>query len=147
VNIPVMETGDSTKPLLKNKSNSAFKMINKRCLKNNGSPKYGLIEQNNSFESRVQLSAFTEDLDYKEHLEQIAAVKSSKIDALIPHKPFQEPKKVNKNEGKIIGFYTQRERRNKIKKWHSRLLVHKKANPINKIYKGRSNAARSRVRL
>jgi hypothetical protein len=143
-----METGDSVEPLLKNRSNSAFKMVSKRCSKNTGSPKYGLIDQNNSFESRVQLSAFTEDLDYKEHLEQISAVKESKIDALIPQKPLLESKiKVNKNEGKIIGFYTQRERSNKINKWRSRLLVHKKANPINKIYKGRSNAARSKVRL
>ncbi|CAI2359751.1 unnamed protein product [Moneuplotes crassus] len=50
-------------------------------------------------------------------------------------------------EGRLVGFYTQRERKNKIKHLRKRLLKHRQACPINKQYKGRSNAARSKVRL
>lgn len=51
------------------------------------------------------------------------------------------------HEGKLVGFYTQRERRNKINHMRSKLMRHKLECPVNKIYKGRSKAARSKVRL
>lgn len=53
----------------------------------------------------------------------------------------------NQKEGKLIGFYTQRERMNKIQHLRKRLMKHKRSCPINKQYKGRSNAARSKVRV
>lgn len=51
------------------------------------------------------------------------------------------------HEGKLIGFYTQRERRNKINHLRQKLMKHKMECPINKLYKGRSKAARSKVRF
>lgn len=50
-------------------------------------------------------------------------------------------------EGRLVGFYTQRERRNKISHLRKRLLKHKQSCPVNKQYKGRSQAARSKVRV
>ena len=51
------------------------------------------------------------------------------------------------HEGKLVGFYTQRERRNKINHLRQKLMKHKMECPINKLYKGRSKAARSKVRF
>ena len=51
------------------------------------------------------------------------------------------------NEGRLVGFYTQKERRNKINHLRRKLQKHKMWCPVNKQYKGRSQAARSKVRL
>lgn len=50
-------------------------------------------------------------------------------------------------EGKLVGFYTQKERRNKINHLRRKLMKHKQECPINKQYKGRSKAARSKARF
>jgi hypothetical protein len=51
------------------------------------------------------------------------------------------------DQGRLVGFYTQRERRNKINQLRQKLMRRKIQCPINKIYKGRSKAARSKARF
>lgn len=55
--------------------------------------------------------------------------------------------KFPRHEGKLVGFYTQRERRNKINHLRNKLLRRKMQRPINKQYEGRSKAARSKPRF
>ncbi|CAI2361066.1 unnamed protein product [Moneuplotes crassus] len=50
-------------------------------------------------------------------------------------------------EGKLVGFYTQRERRNKIKHLKHKLSKHRRTCPVNKQFKGRSHAARGKTRI
>ena len=51
------------------------------------------------------------------------------------------------HEGKLVGFYTQKERKNKINHLRSKLMKRKLECPINKVYKGRSKAARTKPRF
>lgn len=51
------------------------------------------------------------------------------------------------HEGKLVGFYTQSERKNKINHLRSKLMKRKLECPINKLYKGRSKAARTKPRF
>ena len=55
--------------------------------------------------------------------------------------------KSDSHEGKLVGFYTQKERRNKINHMRQKLLRHKTDKPISKHYKGRSKAARCKARF
>lgn len=131
-----------------NKSNSAFKIVKKSCSTSPNTPKQILGNQNDSFESHAQLNSFTEGLENKEKSDQLSVAKESRFENADNENAClnSQTRSITK-EGKLIGFYTQRERRHKINQWRARLTKHKKANPINKLYKGRSNAARSKVRL
>lgn len=55
--------------------------------------------------------------------------------------------KFEAHEGKLVGFYTQKERRNKLAHLRAKLLKRKLECPVNKTYKGRSKAARRKPRF